>query len=190
MAVTAVTLYIVLEYFKMKKKEHLIKFSKKDKSLPAEVVHRLVVAEVWSHSRSKLQLIKSILVINSIEERKVEVEMKIRNILERQSSIYLDYFNDLNAPIDSLGDWYSNNFEMERFFQELLTVIFRKDRLPITAEKDTKEQFRELFINQKIEDIANIMLKYQSDTGRKLNEELKRKEDSILNEKTKIFFLF
>ena len=174
-ALSAATIYIIVEYFRMKKKQNEMQYNKFTSMMRPDVVEHLVSAEVWSHSRSKLQMIRSILIANHLKGREDEIKLKVQNLLERQSLIYIDWFNTLNTPIPKLGDWYRDNFDFDEFFSEVMTIIFRdsKKNIPTNWKGEKKEYLRLLLISEQIEDISNVMIKFQGKANSRLTKELK-----------------
>ena len=140
-----------------------------------DMLERLVEGEVGKHNKSKLQMIRTILIANHINGREEEIRLKVRNMIERQTMVYIDWFNSLNSPLQNLGDWYVENFDFEPFLEEIMVVVLRpcEDKIPKDMGSDAQEYLRQLLIGEKIDDIANIMLKYQTKTHLKLIKELK-----------------
>jgi hypothetical protein len=132
--------------------------------LPDELIVKLVRAEVWLHSRTKLKMIESVLIENNIDTRKDQITRRIENTLYERTRIYLDYFNTLQCKINKLGDYYDEVFEMDAFLKEVLAVVFR----PYKSECHEHE------INIKLKDISEIMIVYQSKANNKIEEELAR----------------
>jgi len=190
-SLSATCIYLIIRYFNMKYQEHEIKYDRIQRQLPVEVVERLVEAEVWNQSKSKLQMLRSILVINNIKSREEEIKLKIKNLLIRQSRIYIDYFNSLNTPIRNLGDWYNEVFDFEEFLDEVYLVMFRELKKPaIKTSDEWRELSRQAFINEQMEDIANIMIKFQSKANEKLRRKLRDRKKEVGESRTKILHFF
>jgi len=129
-----------------------------------DLVMNLVRSVVWYHSRGKIRTIEQILIENNIESRKEEITKKIRNCLEERTQIYIDYFNTLNTNIERIGDEYARLFEMESFFDELISIALRP----------YKSSNHDMEIMIKLKDISEVMTFWQEKANKKLDDELKR----------------
>lgn len=188
LVISAVFIYICVEYFRMKKQEHEIKYQQHLQRLPNKVVEQLVESVVWSYSKSKLQMVRSVLIINNLTKREEEIKLKVKNNIIRIAEIYIDYFNSLNTVIPNLGDWYDENFDTDEFLEEIYAVMFVKTRTPINGMSESyKEEKRINFINEQMEDISNIMIKYEHRVNQKLRKHLHEELHKISQNKTKPF---
>ena len=84
------SIFFAFRYFRMKEKDHELRYQKTKQILNAKITEKLVSYCVWYYSRTKLQMIKTVLVANDIKERHDEIKLKIKNSLERISLFYVE----------------------------------------------------------------------------------------------------
>ena len=128
---------------------------------PEETI-QVVREKVWYASLSKLDFIRDVLINNHINERKEEVRDNIRTKLEELSQMYIEEFNTFNTPIVKLWDVVAENFEFDKFFEDIMKIVFREG-------KDSTA------IELKIKDIESIMRKYQNRVTQKLTSIMSKK---------------
>lgn len=126
----------------------------------------VVREKIWFASVSKLDYIRDVLINNHISERKEEIRDNVRTKLEEISQAYIQEFNSFNTPISQLWDVVSENFEFNKFFEEVIKIILRMDR-------------REWAIELKIKDIESVMRKYQNKMIQKLIDILHKKCQNV-----------
>ena len=119
--------------------------------LSANHSYNYIRAVVWYHSRGKLEEIKSILASEDLKN-KDQIRLKIDNMLRHRSSAYIRDFNNLDAPVEKIGDIYEKIFDFDAFLEDVYVICF-SDELPI----DTR-----------ISLISDIMEKYQMETNDKI----------------------
>ena len=121
-----------------------------------------VKSVVWYHSRGKLQELRSILLTDDLsnEER---IKTRIENMLKHRTSAYIRQFNELDTPVNNLGDWYASHFDFENFLKNVFIVVF---------EESTP-------VDTKVRDIADIMEQYQNETSQKLIDQLKTEDNDL-----------
>ncbi|MCG9702462.1 hypothetical protein L1D19_20550 [Vibrio natriegens] len=118
--------------------------------LSSSMTYNYVRSVVWYHSRGKIKELESILMNDDLSD-KMAIKLKINNMLQHRTSVYLREFNALDAPIPKVGDHYEELFEFDNFLEEIYGVVFSK---------------RE--IHSKLSLITDIMESYQS----KANDQL------------------
>lgn len=114
-----------------------------------------VRAMVWYHSRGKLQELRSILLTDDLKQKE-RIEIRIKNMLQHRSSAYIREFNSLSTPIKNLGNWYQDNFDFNKFLQDVYSIVFDNG----------------LNVDEKIRNIADVMEEYQNISNRKLIDKL------------------
>ncbi len=134
-----------------------VKSELKANYLSSNLVSSYVRATVWYHSRGKLQEMRSVLLTEDLVNDK-KIKTRITNMLKHRTSAYIRDFNSLDTPIKDLGTWYESHFEFQPFLDEVFDIVFNE----------------ELYVEEKVRDIADIMEKYQGDTNQMLEKELRK----------------
>lgn len=134
------------------------------------ILYKLVSGMVSESSRGKLSQIKGILLANHIKGREEEIKMKIRNLLEERTMVYIEYFNnEVKCEIERLGDFYSEAFDTEHFFAQVMDVVYQ--------ERDEDRRIEQVAVA--IDHISNIMVSYQ----REANNKVLQKANELYNKK-------
>ncbi|MCY9829408.1 hypothetical protein [Vibrio chagasii] len=126
--------------------------------LSSDLTVSYVRSLVWYHSRGKLQELRSILTEEAPLD-KTRAKIRISNMLQHRTSVYIRDFNSLDTPIPKLGTWYENNFEFEDFLNSVYEVCFNE----------------KLLIDERIRYVTDIMEEYQNRTTSNLITELQVK---------------
>lgn len=119
--------------------------------LSPELTISYVRSIVWYHSRGKLQELKSIIKNDNLDDV-MRVKTRITNMLQHRTAVYIRDMNSLHAPINNLGSWYQDNFDFDKFLDEVFDVVFNS----------------EYNVDEKINFITDVMEKYQNMTTQKL----------------------
>jgi hypothetical protein len=130
----------------------------------SETTLTMVSALVWYHSRGKLHEIRGILLDSSPLKNVNATKLKIENMLRHRSGIYIRQLNQYHTPITNLGRWYDENFDFKNFIKDVYTIVFRD----IDSKQNKLYQ-----IEMKIQEIRDIMEKYQNLTNDKLKQTLR-----------------
>ncbi|MFA0076863.1 hypothetical protein AB4427_01720 [Vibrio artabrorum] len=126
--------------------------------LSPEMTVSYVRSIVWYHSRGKLQELRSILSDDDLSNKE-RVKIRITNMLKHRTSAYLFEMNNLNTPIEHLGNWYQDNFNFNGFLTDIFVVTFNDNYT----------------IDEKIRYATDVMEEYQNITTLTLVNKLKHK---------------
>ena len=133
---------------------------------------------VWIASKDKLIFIKTTLKLNNIQWREDDIWLKIMNDLSNKTAIYIDEFSNLNTPFGDLWEMYGECFNMDDFAIDVKAKFFSIiDEDYAGLSKDV----RTLKIYEIVDDISNIMLKYQMQASAKLLGKLKVQNSQLNN---------
>ncbi|HFI9399142.1 TPA: hypothetical protein ACGSTT_004628 [Vibrio parahaemolyticus] len=66
--------------------------------LSSSMTYNYVRSVVWYHSRGKIKELESILMNDDLSDQ-MAIKLKINNMLQHRTSVYLREFNTLDAPI-------------------------------------------------------------------------------------------
>ncbi|HIF9371196.1 TPA: hypothetical protein ACX6RS_003292 [Photobacterium damselae] len=124
--------------------------------LSRDMTVRYVRSIVWYHSRGKLIELKALMHDDSLSDQ--ELMIKIENMLKHRTSVYIDEFNHLNTPIPSLGTWYSEHFEFDKFLDAINKEVVK----------------RNISIETRIDRCTDIMELYQNETTNQLKQLLNK----------------
>ncbi|MCZ6404729.1 hypothetical protein O4N82_23800, partial [Vibrio parahaemolyticus] len=91
--------------------------------LSSSMTYNYVRSVVWYHSRGKIKELESILMNDDLSDQ-MAIKLKINNMLQHRTSVYLREFNTLDAPISKVGDRYEELFEFDNFLEEIYAVVF------------------------------------------------------------------
>jgi len=125
---------------------------------------RLLKTEMWFVTRSKLNLIKNILLNNHIPWRELYIHEKIKTWLMWLSWEYMGNFESYITPIWKLSIWLDNNFSQEQF------DLFIKEIIDIVCRKEDWNRFD--IINNKMGEISLLMETLQENLANKLKIEM------------------
>ena len=163
-----------LNMHNMQSKKNAIQIQQKlwNTILDTEQSVDMLLSKMWFVSWWKLQFIKQILIYNHIQEREQQTKDKIKNELARRSQEYITSFSKFTTPVWDLWEWLNDIFtekEFDLFLSDIYSIVFRKDNGNLS---------KDINIELKVNDIAEIMKATQN----KLSEQLRKDILSINNE--------
>ena len=129
---------------------YYVKETRVDK-LSANHSYNYIRAVVWYHSRGKLEEIKSILMSGDLKNED-QIKLKIDNMLRHRSSAYIRDFNNLDAPVEKVGDIYEKIFDFDAFLEDVYAICFNE----------------EIPVDTRISLIADVMEKHQMEANDKV----------------------
>jgi len=176
MFLISVTVIGLLAYFG----KVLIKEREQKKSVVYDMSSPSIITEfiknrVWIASKDKLDFIRNTLLINHIEWREDEVWLKVSNYLENKTEVYKDEFSTLRTPYWDLWGRYNECFSIKECCWDVKSKFFS-----ILSEEYSwlSQDKRALIIYLIVEDISNIMMRYQIKAATKLLSNLKTRDYS------------
>ncbi|WP_141553658.1 hypothetical protein [Candidatus Regiella insecticola] len=122
-----------------------------------EMTVTYIPAMVRYHSIGKLQVLRSILLTDNLEDKE-QVKTRITNILKHCTSVHIRDFNLLDTPIKNIGNWYQDNFDFDNFLAAVFDEVFNS----------------KLSVEEKIRNIFDVMETYQNATTQKLLIEMNK----------------
>ena len=128
--------------------------------LSSSMTYNYVRSVVWYHSRGKIKELESILMNDDLSDQ-MAIKLKINNMLQHRTSVYLREFNTLDAPISKVGDRYEELFEFDNFLEETYAVVFsnRETHSKLSLITDIMESYQSKANDQLLELMNNTNTK-------------------------------